>query len=301
MPFGVHFSTQGVMVIGYGSDKDKSSNPGYMSGIRPSDIITKINGTAVNDISALTKMVDSAKGKSLSFTCRRNGKEFETSITPYYSASENRYKTGLLVRDSGAGIGTVTYIIPESNLFGGLGHGICDGETGSLIPLQRGVVSDVTINGVIKGISGTPGELRGSFKNNKIGSVINNTSCGIFGMFSELPKQHGELMPIALRNEIKAGKAYIYCTLDETGPQKYEIQISEIDTGAKGNKCFTVKVTDPCLIEKTGGIVQGMSGSPIIQDGKIVGAVTHVLINDPTTGYGIFIENMLTQMGDMIR
>lgn len=293
MPFGVKFSTDGVLVVGYGSDREKIANPAYSAGIRPSDIIKSIDGKPISNSESMCKALDASCGRPLSFTCERNGKEFTVKLTPYYSSSDGRYKSGLMIRDSGAGIGTVTYIEPNTNMFGGLGHGICDGETGALLPMRRGAVSEVTITGVTKGVQGTPGELHGSFKGAKAGSLIENTSCGVFGMLLKTPSSCKDLMEIGLRGELQNGKAYIYCTLDASGPQKYEIEISEIDSKAVGNKCFTVTVTDPKLIAKTGGIVQGMSGSPIIQNGRLVGAITHVLINDPTRGYGIFIENML--------
>ena len=293
IPFGVRFSTDGVMVVGYGSEREKIANPGYSAGIKPADVIKKIDGKIINDIGGLTDALENCGGKAMTFTCERAGKEYTVNITPYKSGEDGKYKTGLLVRDSGAGIGTVTYIEPETGFFGGLGHGICDGETGAVVPMRRGTVSDVTVSGAIKGMPGSPGELKGSFKANKTGALLNNTSLGVFGMFSKIPENHGELLPIAAKSEVKCGEAYIMCTLDESGPQRYSIKINEINKDANGSKCFTVKITDRKLIEKTGGIVQGMSGSPIIQNGKLVGAVTHVLINDPTTGYGIFIENML--------
>jgi stage IV sporulation protein B len=161
--------------------------------------------------------------------------------------------------------------------------------------MQRGSVVGVTINGVVKGISGTPGEVRGYFSSGKSGSLLQNTDCGVFGAFAALPQNlTTQPMSLGTRNQVQNGKAYILCTLDGTTPCKYDVEISDIKLAATGNKCFTVKVTDKALLDKTGGIIQGMSGSPIIQNGKLVGAVTHVLINDPTTGYGIFIENMLT-------
>jgi len=297
-PFGVRFKSDGVMVVGFSSEKTKEANPAYSVGIRPADVIKSVDGKEIHGIGELTDALGKCGGKALTLGMERGGKNFSVKLTPYRSC-DGKYKTGLTVRDSGAGIGTVTYVIPETNFFGGLGHGICDGETGAVIPMERGTVTDVTINGVVKGVSGAPGELRGSFKSAKTGALLENTSCGVFGMFTGLPEGHGELLPIALKNEVKSGDAYIMCTLDGTGPQKYSIKISDIDRTADGNKCFSVKITDKRLIEKTGGIVQGMSGSPIIQNGKLVGAVTHVLINDPTTGYGIFIENMLSQMGDL--
>ena len=162
--------------------------------------------------------------------------------------------------------------------------------------MDRGTVLGVTIGGLEKGLPGAPGEVKGYFSRTKCGTLCSNTNCGVFGVFSELPASLPEKsMPVASKSEVREGDAYIWCTLDESGPHKYSIKISEINRQASGNKCFSVTVTDPDLIAKTGGIIQGMSGSPIIQNGKLVGAVTHVLINDPTSGYGIFIENMLNQ------
>ena len=160
--------------------------------------------------------------------------------------------------------------------------------------MQRGSVVGVKINGIVKGLSGTPGEVKGYFNSGKTGTLLSNTDCGVYGVFAELPKEiHGAPVSIGTRDEIKEGRAYVYTMLDSKKVERYEIKISEIQRDATGNKCFSVKVVDKNLIAKTGGIVQGMSGSPIIQNGKLVGAVTHVLINDPTSGYGIFIENML--------
>ena len=292
-PFGVRFSTDGLLVVGYGNELSKAQNPAYTAGIRPSDIITEVNGKAITSSEELMRASAESNGNEIVLSCSRNGKSFTARVKPYYSKNDKKYKTGLLVRDSGAGIGTVTFVDPETNEFGGLGHGICDSDTSCLLPLKRGAVTDVKISGVEKGVSGNPGELHGSFGLKKTGSLLKNTSCGVFGMFVEKPQSCTELLPVGVPSELKTGEAYIYCTLDGTSPQKYTIKITDIDYSETGNKCFSIKVTDPSLIEKTGGIVQGMSGSPIIQNGKLVGAVTHVMINDPTTGYGIFIENML--------
>ena len=242
----------------------------------------------------LTDRIEQSQGKALRLLCSRAGREFETTLRPVFCPSENRYKTGIWVRDSGAGIGTVTFILPDTGMFAGLGHGICDADTGALVSMKRGTVSDVTISSVVKGAAGAPGELKGYFNAGKAGALLGNSTCGVWGMFSELPENVPEAMPVGLRDEIAEGDAYILCTLDSNKMCKYDVKISNINRDAKGSKCFTVTVTDPDLLAVTGGIVQGMSGSPIIQNGKIIGAVTHVLINDPTTGYGIFIENMLT-------
>lgn len=295
IPFGVKFSTEGVVVVGF-SDLDgisKTQNPAYVAGLRPKDIITKINGRTLEGASDLTDEIENSGGREISVTYTRQGSEKTVKLTPVYSKGEGKYKTGIWVRDSGAGIGTVTYIVPETGEFGGLGHGICDGESGELIPMNRGVVTDVKISAIKKGVVGTPGEIKGYFGTDKCGSLKCNTECGVFGAFSKIPKGLGDAMPICTRDKVKSGEAEIMCTLDDSGRQSYKIEISAINRNADGSKCFVVKVTDPRLIEKTGGIVQGMSGSVICQNGKIVGAVTHVMINDPTVGYGIFIENML--------
>ena len=300
--FGVKFYTAGVMVIGFDDVENQGikHNPAFDAGIRAKDVITRVDGKELTSAAQLTEAVESSSGKEMTLTYKRNGKEYTATLRPKYSDSEGRYKTGLWVRDSGAGIGTVTYIDPDTLAFGGLGHGICDSETGAVIPMDRGTVLGVTIGGVQKGLPGSPGEVKGYFSKTKCGTLKSNTTCGVFGVFGELPKglPEGE-MEIGTRSALKEGDAYIWCTLDEGGPQKYTIRISEINRSASGNKCFTVTVTDKKLIEKTGGIVQGMSGSPIVQNGKLVGAVTHVLIGDPTKGYGIFIENMLDQMGEL--
>ncbi len=297
VPFGVKFTTEGVMVIGF-SDIDglsKSQNPAYLAGLRAKDVIVKVNGVEIAGAEELTRQVECSEGREISLTYKRGKDEKTVSIKPIYSENEKRYKTGIWVKDSGAGIGTVTYILPDTEEFGGLGHGICDGETGDMIKMSRGEVMNVTVHSVKKGISGTPGEIKGHFETGQIGSLYANTECGVFGKLTRLPHGVGEKVKIAMRDEIVEGEAYIFCTLGgERG--RYKVDISAINKHADGSKCFIIKVADEALIEKTGGIVQGMSGSPVVQNGKLVGAVTHVLINDPTVGYGIFIENMLTAM-----
>ncbi len=301
MPFGVKFMTDGVLIVGFCDvSASGSSNPSLAAGLRAGDTILRVNGAPLTSASELNELVENGNGATVTLQYARDGREYTTSLTPVYSPVEGRYKSGIYVRDSGAGIGTVTFVVPETFAFGGLGHGICDADTGELIPIQRGSVVGVTINGVIKGLAGAPGEVKGYFSSGKTGSLLENTECGVYGVFGALPKGcHSQPIAVGSRHELKNGKAHIYCTLDSNTVEKYEIEICDIRLDAMSNKCFTVKVTDPRLIEKTGGIIQGMSGSPIIQNGKLVGAVTHVLINDPTTGYGIFIENMLTQMGDL--
>ncbi|MBQ8416986.1 MAG: SpoIVB peptidase [Clostridia bacterium] len=303
MPFGVKFYTDGVMVVGFCDVETAkgSTNPATVAGLKPKDKILKINGQALASAADLTDRIERSEGKPLTLLCQRGKKEFETTLTPVFCPAEGRYKTGIWVRDSGAGIGTVTFILPDTGAFAGLGHGICDADTGALIPMKRGSVSDVTISSVVKGEAGAPGELKGYFNAGKVGSLLGNSQTGVWGMFSEVPDCPNEALPVGLSDEIEEGDAYILCTLDNNKMEKYDIKISNINRDAKGSKCFTVKVTDPDLLAITGGIVQGMSGSPIIQNGKLVGAVTHVLINDPDVGYGIFLENMLVNMPLMAR
>ena len=303
MPFGVKFYTDGVMVVGFCDiDTGKGSvNPAEKAGLRTKDVILKIDGEEIKGAADMTARIEASKGKPMKLTCRRSGKEFETTLTPVLSAAEGQYKTGIWVRDSGAGIGTVTFLFPDSGAFAGLGHGICDADTGALVQMRKGAVSDVTISSVIKGAAGAPGELKGHFNPGRSGALLGNSNCGVWGVFSEVPEVSCEPMPIGLRDDITEGDAYILCTATAGEIQKYDIRISNIKRDAKGSKCFTVTVTDPDLLALTGGIVQGMSGSPIIQNGKLVGAVTHVLINDPTTGYGIFLENMLANMPVLAR
>jgi stage IV sporulation protein B len=198
------------------------------------------------------------------------------------------------VRDSIAGIGTITYIEPESGEFAGLGHGICDTATGALLPISRGVVVHAEIRGIRKGAPGSPGELRGQFSSGRIGVLNMNAAQGVFGVLTELPVNVCEetAVPIAMKEEILDGEATLLCTVDENGAKEYSVTIRKIKNGS-GDKNMEITVTDPELLEKTGGIVQGMSGSPLLQNGRLIGAVTHVLINNPAKGYGIYIENML--------
>lgn len=326
MPFGVKFYTEGILVVGFCDvdGADGTVNPARTAGVRLRDRIVGINGQAPGNAAALGEAV--AGGQPVTLTIRRattetgrrvnnkNGSknnsatppasresEVTLTVTPALSESEGRYKTGLYVRDSGAGIGTVTFIMPGTNAFAGLGHGICDGETGELIPLGRGQVTDVTVSGVERGAVGAPGAIKGYFAPGKIGSLLGNTTCGVWGVLAARPAAAVTEIPVGDRTCVHAGDATILCTLDNGQVGTYGVRITSVDTTATGSKCFTISVTDPALLQKTGGIVQGMSGSPVIQDGKLIGAVTHVLIHDPTTGYGIFIDNMIAAMPEVAR
>ncbi len=295
--FGVKFFTKGVIVIKL-SDIETSEgaiSPARIAGLETGDIIQSVNGEEINTAEQMAAIIEKNKGKEIDVRYLREENEYSTVITPVLSLSDRKYKTGIWVRDSTAGIGTMTYYNPSTGEFAGLGHGICDIDTGKLMPLLKGNVVDVEITDIIKGRSGSPGELKGSFDTVKRGDVIKNTEHGVYGLIDSQDYITSETVEIGLSNEVVTGKAEIMCELDETGVKKYEIEITKIKNYDKEGKNFLISVTDEELIEKTGGIVQGMSGSPIIQNGKIVGAVTHVLVNSPTKGYGIFIENMLAQ------
>ena len=288
VPFGIKFLTKGVCVIGF---DEESSNAAYRAGLRLHDIITKVNGREIGSASELSSAVE--RGGEVELTYLRAGKENKVRFKVSYSESEKKYTLGIWLKDSGAGIGTLTYVLSDGS-FGGLGHGICDSETGEVTPIVNGSVLGVTINGLTKGLRGVPGELKGYFNSSKVGAIYKNTEVGVFGALSEIPEAiKGKTYSLCLKNELKEGEATVICTLADNVRREYKVEISNINRNADGNKCFNVKITDPALLAATGGIVQGMSGSPIIQNGKLAGAITHVLVNDPTSGYGIFIENMI--------
>lgn len=291
MPFGVQMMSKGLCIVKFASE----DAPAIKAGLKIGDLIVKVNGKEITSIEDFSKIINSLGKKEIDITVIRNDKEYSFKVIPEYNRDEGSYKTGIWVKDSTAGIGTITFINPENNAFGGLGHGICSSTNGEIVPLSRGTVLDVCINGVKKGRIGCAGELKGSFNAKKIGTLTANSSLGVFGYLTDesYTSPEGKLK-ICPKEEVKEGEAYIWCTLDNTKPQKYSISIFDINTTSTGAKSFRVKITDKRLLEKSGGIVQGMSGSPIIQNGRLVGAVTHVLINDPTQGYGVFIENMLS-------
>lgn len=301
MPFGVKISSPGLTIVKFTATSGQNASSAYLAGMREGDIITHINGVRVNTIEDFIKEIDKAGANQISIVAVRNNKELNFSVKPKYSKDDGRYKTGIWVKDSTTGIGTVTFINPENNAFAGLGHAICDSSTGKIIPVSRGTVMDVSINGVIKGKSGAAGELKGAFLSKRIGTLTKNCATGVYGILSSNLASTESKMKICPASEVKEGEAYILSTLDSGKAEKYKIKIYDIDKTNSCIKSFKVKVIDQNLIKKSGGIVQGMSGSPIIQNGRLVGAVTHVLINDPTQGYGIFIENMINEMPQILK
>lgn len=295
-PFGVKYYTDGAVIVGCTdvTTSEGKKNPAAEAGLRVQDVINEINGQTITSNEQLTQIIEDSKGQKLTVKATRNELTFYTELYPVLESATGKYKIGLWVRDSTAGIGTITYYDPQNKTFAALGHSISDIDTGQIMPLQKGEVLKSSITGIKKGTQGSPGELQGVFENEVIGTLYSNEMEGIFGDIDADFDYTGKEVQIGLKQQVTEGPATIYCTLDDSGVQEYEIQIVKINKNTQQTtKNMILEVTDERLLEKTGGIVQGMSGSPIMQNGKLIGAVTHVLIDSPTRGYGIFIENML--------
>lgn len=293
-PFGIRLFTEGVMVVK--TEKltvdNKTHNPARDCGIELGDIITHVNSIKVNYTEDLPIIINESKGKPVSLTIIRDNKKIAKTIIPI-DTGDGCYKIGVWVRDSSAGIGTMTFYHEQSKAFGGLGHGICDVDTGELMPMLQGEVTKATIDSVTKARTGCAGTLNGHHTTDKTGYIISNCNSGVFGYIDKAPVNH-KAVPIAYKQEVKTGKAQIISTVDDSKPRYYDIEIVSINYNENTKtKNLVIEITDEELIEKTNGIVQGMSGSPIIQNNKLVGAVTHVFVNEPTKGYGIFAENMV--------
>lgn len=285
--FGIKLMTDGVMVVGL--EDIESSCPASDCGIRIGDVITEIDGQTVTTNKKVSEIIGSTKGRPCSVSFSRGGKERTATLTPVYSGGT--YKAGMWVRDSSAGIGTLTFYDPESKAFGGLGHPICDSDTKQPMPISHGTVGNVKITGCTRSEHGEPGQLLGEFTSPEAaGSISLNISEGVFGRLDEAPA--GESVPLGYKQEAEYGPAEILSTLDGGDPERYSIEIENIDLSDSASHDMVIHVTDEDLIERAGGIVQGMSGSPIIQNGRLIGAVTHVFVDDPTRGYAIFAEKM---------
>lgn len=287
-PFGIKVLSDGVMVV---STADGS--PAKKAGLKEGDVITSVNGTEVFTNYELSEAIRLSEGCA-EIVYERGGSEISTSVEPALTNGEP--KIGAWVRDSAAGIGTLTFIDPQSKTFGGLGHSVSDISTGDSIPLRSGEISTADIYDIIKGEKGSAGELCGAIlPNSDIGEVTKNTPTGIFGSYCG--GICGEAIPAAFRQEVKTGAASVLTTIDGGEPREYSIEIERINLpDLLGSKGMLIRITDPELLEKTGGIVRGMSGSPIIQNGRLAGAVTHVLLSDPTRGYAVFAESMLDEI-----
>ena len=268
-------------------------NPGDVHELKTGDKIKSINGQAVSSVKDIKSVTERLSGDDVTLVCDRDNKEISVKIKP--KQVDGEYRLGVVLKDGAAGIGTITYIDPETGDFGGLGHGICDTDTGEVINFTEGQITGVILSGVKKGEEGKPGELSGLLTDKVKGVLYSNTECGVFGKLDSIPEGlSSTAIEIAHRDDVHSGEATILSTVKVGSVKEYKIEISDINKGSTGTKSFKIKVTDPALIAITGGVVRGMSGSPIIQDGKLVGAVTHVMVANPTEGYGIFIENMLS-------
>ncbi len=256
------------------------------------DSIISINHKEVRSAKEVKEAINSSGGSSVTLVAKRGNETIKLELVP--KLENNEYRLGITLKDMTAGIGTITYIDPETGCFGGLGHGICDSENGAIVEIESGNATEVLLGGIHKGEVGSPGELSGIMTEKLLGKIEKNTEVGVFGKLNSIDTLGDtNTYEIADKNEIKAGEATIISTLKNGKKAEYKIEIYDIDKNSSGSKSFKIKVKDPALTAITGGIVRGMSGSPIIQNGKLIGAVTHVLVADPTTGYGIFIENML--------
>ena len=296
---GIKLFSDGVLVVGLSAVETDSgpSSPGRTCGLKAGDIITHINGQEVNTIEEVQDILGDEQGDAMTLRATRNGKPVQLSVQAIQN-TQGSYQLGVWLRDSMAGIGTMTFYDPDSGVFAALGHGINDVDTATLMPMESGSIMYASVTDVKKGESGAPGELHGSFDVNRdLGDLYANTNLGIYGVLRDgALSPRGEAVEVAAREEVHVGGATILSNIAGEQVEEYQVEITHVYHAAAGDtRNLMVQVTDPRLLETTGGIVQGMSGSPILQDGKLVGAVTHVLVNDPTRGYGILAENMVSQ------
>ncbi|MBQ9267550.1 MAG: SpoIVB peptidase [Clostridia bacterium] len=300
---GVKIYSEGVLVIGSsvveGVDGG-SYEPCKNTKIRAGDVLLKINNRSVEDITELVEAVNSAAGQEVEVTYKREEKIYTDTVRPVKSLDDGNYKLGLWVRDGTTGIGTLTFYAPELKSYGALGHGISDIDVKTLLPLEEGTLNEASVLSITKGAKSAPGEIRGIINSSyTLGNVLKNNEFGIYGRLlnESYFSPDKEAIPVASRMEVRPGKATILCTVEGSIPKEYEIEIQKIyNLSGKSTKSMIVKITDAELLSKTGGIVQGMSGSPIIQNGKFVGAITHVFVNDPTRGYAVFADTMIEQI-----
>lgn len=290
---GVVVETEGLVVIG-ASDIGTVPSPARLAGLKPGDVITGINGNRISQVDDLLSILGE---KSVKVTYTRDGETRNTTLTPAKDATDGTYKLGVWVRDSTAGIGTLTFYDPDTGRYGALGHAVTDIDAGIVLPIEGGAIYENSIIDIERGTDGTPGEILGQFyEGGYLGSIDENTDFGIFGAAAN--GMENTLYPAGIETaepgDVRTGKAKILTTVGDEGLTAYDAEIVRIeDQNKPTTRSFTIRVKDKRLLDKTGGIVQGMSGSPVIQDGKLVGAVTHVYVNDPTMGYGVYIDWML--------
>ncbi len=294
-PFGIKIFTDGVLIIDMESVKTSvgNKNPAVDAGIKSGDYIISIDGNSVFTNEDVADYIEKSNGDALSIVIKRDGVLKTVKLIPALSSEDGTYKAGLWVKDSTAGLGTLTFYSPYNDMLCGLGHAMYESNTGEIISFRRGELVGAQIKSVVKGTSGVPGELKGSLTYNSLGKLYENCLNGVYG-FATCIVDTENLTQIAHKQDVTDGPATIICTVDGEGPKAYSCEISLGNVAVNDTvQNMTVTVTDPSLLEITGGIVQGMSGSPIIQNGKLVGALTHVLIDNPKKGYGIFAETML--------
>ncbi|QOY36059.1 SpoIVB peptidase [Anaerobacillus isosaccharinicus] len=303
---GVKLNTLGVLVVGHHlvDSDDGEKSPGELAEIEVGDIITKINGKKIENMSQVTPLVQEAgeNETSLKLEVIRENEVLQKKLTPLKAKGESSYRLGLYIRDSAAGVGTLTFYEPKSKSYGALGHVISDMDTQKPIVVNDGQIVSSLVTSIEKGSNGDPGEKLARFTNDRkiLGTITKNSPFGIFGKLHEQMKNNvlDKAMPITLAHQVKEGPAKILTVVDGEEVKEYDIEIvSSVPQKFPATKGMVIKVTDPVLLEATGGIIQGMSGSPIIQDGKVIGAVTHVFVNDPTSGYACHIEWMLQEAG----
>lgn len=296
---GIKLFTKGLMCVG--TEKLTGEDGAVVDAeaqadLRMADVILKANGETLHTVEQFGKKVEQSEGQPIILTVMRGGDVRETALSPV--KTEEGYKLGIWVRDSTAGIGTVTFLHPKTRVYGALGHPITDVDTGAIMPVEQGSITNTEIVTVKKGKRGEPGELRGMFDQSgtEQGIIFRNTARGIYGVAEHSFTVGTEnAVPLASKSQVRTGNAQIYANVDGKTVDAFDVEIVKIMKHSPDDKNMVVKVKDQRLLERTGGIVQGMSGSPIVQNGKLVGAVTHVFVNDPSRGYGIFIENMLEE------
>lgn len=292
---GIKLFSDGLLVVNLSESTDGKGNvsPARSCGIKTGDLLLEMNDEDLKSTEQLQAALQKNGDQPVSLTVKRGSKTLSLTTTPV-SGSDGVYRLGAWVRDSMAGIGTMTYYNPQTGTFGALGHGITDVDTAQLMPVSSGSLMPSTVAEVKKGEKGTPGELTGEFETTvELGTLQCNSESGVFGKLTDTSLVVGEPVPVACREEVRCGKATILCNVDGDDVEEFSIKITKIMENGEGGRDMMIRVTDERLLSKTGGIVQGMSGSPILQNGKIVGAVTHVLVSDSSRGYAILMETML--------
>lgn len=302
---GVMLYTKGALVVGtmdVVTEDGQRVNPAKKAGLNPGDVIEKLNGVEIKNTQHMTELINNLNEEDVKLSIRRHNEEKEITITPVKDSEDGLLKLGVWVRDSTAGVGTLTFYDPFTKSFAGLGHAISDVDTGELLIVKEGEIVSSEIIEIVKGEAGEPGELKGSFdvNNEVIGNITKNTDFGIYGISEKGIENnlYSEALPAAKRDEIQLGDATLLCSLNNEGVKEYKCKIIKLNSqNSPKQKSMEIEITDERLLSQTGGIVQGMSGSPILQNGKIIGAVTHVFVNDPTKGYGIYVDWMLNELG----